>query len=1107
MRHIKAHPKKLNDAKNLARGALASLQPAVKTLKRRGDVAPIERTSIWDVQQTRTHRLNKAIESARSGLTKADVEKFNKWLDSIIPSLDLDSGGLGVHLPSLGMLPQELLTSGLDKELEASIRRLKTCIPEIISFSKVAKRIAENVGRRQYSDALSTLEEVKNSEGYSFWYVESKLALTRLNCGVEKLKSEVEKLSIGGQGHQRFFFYYFGVRNEPAQSSLRFRSSVKKVIDDSKLSNSLKSYLKFRLYGWIEPRSDVLAEIIAYEQSTTLVDLFFTFTKVCNLVLSQSRHFSGRTVDLAKEGLTLLAEAIKSFALKTSGTEPKCDEISDLAFNVLNYFFQSPEQGSISCEDVQAVSAVAAQLSTRGNELQADEASKAFINMSWLPVANAIGEIQNIPTLPELVLFNDPAVLATPFLIGLHTKLTSKNTDPFSKDAVQALRKFWRIYELRNEQRIEELVEFLRVELKTGVGGDVEDALTILYADALFQTGELQECVSICAAAGQTNERLLPLLPFSDLFIGKRWVKVRTFGPSVELAIALTHACKVIDDEKLRTFKRFATEELLTKHSCLTIDELIPKLATDIDHEVVAYFGYNVCDIATIELLPGMGESRHVRRVRVSLLRHLAALHTNRAVLFETEAQSLEDALQVDDGLSVLDDSKVHVDEEAVVNYISTEYQADFQRYKKLVASGIGQAESLNDILKYIDTPSARIFQIPKNDADDLLVQLTNNILQRFLYDPASGLDIIIGRRIRHNTISSELRGVLEKDDLIGTIHHGIYQPAGTVMRACSQMNAKQKKIVFAANARFSESIDQLVAVLRDHYFNVKSRTKPRGVFELSINSVLIALVRSAAQTCTHLEQFTRECISSFWMFLSFKLEVTRPDIEAEILRILRLSFQKFSLELTTQGVDITVISTVQRAAEELERRAITIASWVGVPKLLLETQYHELRKTIDIAVAVVSGQVPGFKPIVEPCIKTDIALDSRGFAIVSDALYVAVDNVAQHSGKKMDNKISFLIDFDRERSLLTFDITSETAPSARKPDKLQRFQSIKADIQRKTFVDGARRNKHSGLYKLAALVHQSKNTNLSFDFIQKDKFNLQFELSYVPFVDSAVKE
>ncbi len=233
-------------------------------------------------------------------------------------------------------------------------------------------------------------------------------------------------------------------------------------------------------------------------------------------------------------------------------------------------------------------------------------------------------------------------------------------------------------------------------------------------------------------------------------------------------------------------------------------------------------------------------------------------------------------------------------------------------------------------------------------------------------------------------------------------------------------------------------------------------------------------------------------------MFLSFKLEVARPAVEEETQKHLRVAFQKFLEELRTHSVDLTLISAVQRASEELQRRATNIASWVAVPKMHIDPKHHPIGRTVDIALAVVAGQVPGFTPNVTKIISCDIELDTRGFSLVQDALYVVLYNIAQHSNKRVGNDTHIAIDFDLGRSILKFKITNDTSPSARKPDKIARLSSIRADIQRKFFIDGALKNKNSGFYKLAAIVYQQPDTSLTFGFVEQ-RFEVEFELKYVP--------
>jgi hypothetical protein len=126
--------------------------------------------------------------------------------------------------------------------------------------------------------------------------------------------------------------------------------------------------------------------------------------------------------------------------------------------------------------------------------------------------------------------------------------------------------------------------------------------------------------------------------------------------------------------------------------------------------------------------------------------------------------------------------------------------------------------------------------------------------------------------------------------------------------------------------------------------------------------------------------------------------------------------------------------------------------------------------------------------------------LDLHGFSIVSDALYIALDNVSQHSGKKIDNRIDINVKFDKAESLLRFEIISELAPSARSPDKEAHVDGILSDIKRRAYGERVRLDTHSGLFKLAAIVNQSERTSITFGYAEGNRFRLEFDLVYVGF-------
>jgi hypothetical protein len=1055
----------VTSARNLVRGALSGLRGASK---------PDSKRDAWRDEQTAQQQINRALALARRTLNRERLAAFERWVATSVADQSRASTRIGASLTALGLLPSDLAARVFLTEFSLAVNVVERRMPELTRFAADATEIASAVSRSDWDAALNRLVEVVRRDGHSYWAVETRLALVQTSQGIEAAKAQVTEMSICALGLNVFFFHYFGVRNEPAHTSVRYKSSIGKRIDESDLAPALKSYSRYRLTGDLAHTPEGLAQIIACERLTTVVDLCVTVLKVCMRVRDHVAAFSDEMLALVARADEVLKPIRSILGIEQGATARVNASLSELAAVALHIVIDpNYSLHDLSAQDACIAQGIASRLSTRDDGVAAEVLEKQFLNLSWLPIAIEFGALSDIRPLPVFFLdstFDSNRVGAAARAIKsvLTEDLLILPANPW-----QMLRQV----PIRNahgedSESDSEIATRLRSALATCANAIVRDVILVILAHKLFARNDLGECMETCAEAGMQNDRLIALLPIAEMLQGTTWPMLRkTFGRSIDLPIVLDHYLRIVDDRKPRTYKRYAVEELMKDHACDSVVDLPVLLkASGISTEKIEYLFSHVCDITTLELLPGIGESKKVRKTRINLLRQLSWSESARAIEYAQEANAIEDGLQVDDGLSVLDDSKVHVDDKTILNAVCNEFSADFQRYLSLVASGIGVADSINDVLRSFNNPSAQTFQIPKNDADDLLIQIIGAILDRFLLDPASGLDITIGRRIRHGTISGELRGVLEKAELIGYRPRpgAAYEASTLVAQLCRTLEPRQSRTVAAAFARFSESIDQLVTLLRDEYFHVRSKSKPRGLFDLQIHSVLFALARSIAQSCSSIDQYSKECVDIFWLFLSIRVDAQRPSTEAEIKKSLLTTFAKVTDELRAQGVNApNFYATLQQASDELQRRATVIANWIRVPKVNLEGRRYAMQQVVDVAVAVVSGQRPGFRPRIRALVPSDLFLDVHGFSIVSDALYIAIDNVSQHSGKKVDNVIDVTVTHDKTESLLRFDVVSDVASTTRTPDKETHVNGILSDIKNRAYGERVRLDRHSGLVRL----------------------------------------
>jgi len=1091
----------LDKSKNLARGALSNL--ASKS-------TPARKLESWSQEQRAQGQINRSLAFAKKNLKPSELLEFERWLSGQLAADTKLKPRIGISLTSLGIFPPDISSKKLSVELGLVKERLDRNKEYFEEFVRDAQSLISDIRAESWSGALETLEKIEERDGFSYWLIETRLSLLEKTGGIEAIKNLISQMSEYAYGILKFHLYHLGVRNEPAQNSNRFKVNIKKRIEESELPQQLKDYSKYRLYSALDMDVSSLPSVLACEQVNNLIDLLVTAARVSRHVLLNKRMFGSEDIVAAES----LMQIIFNMGFPFPSTTKMDDlDVSDKVLFLAEYAIslalsESTEPHVAIGLDNLIAKGISSAISSRSDGAGAEELSKALLNLNWMPESIQIGDITTLPSLPRLMLeVSAPSALASAGSAMHKALLKSLSVGEENCEAQERILNIRKIYNIPAEPAAtysDRLDGFVK-QKNNSVASDI---LRLMAIEILLKKGLVDECVSHCAIAGIENYRLIQHLPLMELFQGLRWPAIKNMCNPLDLSIALDHYLSIDDDRKIKTFKRYAIEELLREYDSFGV-EMLPLALSEskVWLPKIQFFASEVCDLPTIELLPGMGESRRTRQTRSALLKSVATLEPFKSKVFLQEAEEIDAGLELDDGLDVLDENKVYIDESGILKLINQELGADFKRYKKLVESGIGVSDSLVNVFRGFKNPSAKTFQIPKNDADDLLGILLSSALEKFQLDPTHGLDIILGRRIRHGTIASEIRGVLEPAELIGQRPRAgaDYAPPNKAIQLAQRLDPKRKKSVYASFSRFSDSIDQLIALLRDEYFHVKSKSKARGIFDVQIDALKFALARTIAQSCSSIEQLSKELLEIFWFSLSTRAEAVRPAVETEIKRTLQLCCQKLIEDLKSHGInDPAFHFHVLQVSEELQRRASAIANWIRVPRHIVDGKTYSMQYAVDVAVALVKGKHPGFQPEVSSDVPVDLELDVHGFSIVEDALHLALVNIYQHSGIRAGNKVGITITHNRQDNLISFVIENDVAKSSRTPEKDGRISSTRTIIQKRAYSERARLDKGgSGLCRLAGIVMQSDKTKIVFDYVDSNRFQLKFDLVWIGFSDT----
>jgi hypothetical protein len=1060
--------------KNLVRGAFASLQNHVPA-KTVGAAVAQDRAA--------TSALKQALGKARSKLSGRDLELFEQWVDAQQKALHWQDD-IGTSKTLLGLLPDSIGKRRLAEVLTLTQESLTRARESLREFKSQLSDINSLLCQEHYQEALSAVKSVTDKYGYSFWAIEASIAILSSMGRQAEVTNYIKELSAGAVGLNSFYLYYFGLRNETSQSAARLRSIINKRLNDSKLEQEYRAYAEYRTARVVPlARADVAA-ILSYEQLTTKIDMLLTAERLAIEILGNWNRFDDQELELARN------------ILKIASDQAMVDGTGFLRLPPnLHIAIESGVAAAIAGDMPSASSAtaklltlgIAATISYSGNEVDEEALRKLLMNYWWLDDAIALDSAGQLPRLPDL-----------------HARQWSIS-GPDSHPAVRAIVDCFS--ELENTSKLLGNSDATTVVPEAPLwdasySHAVIDCIAVKSAWRAFEDDYYNVALRVIQFALLHNNRLLGSLPLDRMFKGVEFNRVKSYGISVDLCNCLHWYSQVNSERQIRTFKRFAIEEWIELDGAPGLIDAAKKLRTTrYNQQLVEYFLANTCDVGVIELLLEIDGTRQALEVRSELLR-LASQGSNSVAQLTAEAESITERLEVDDVLGELDETKVSVDEEALLPVVAREISADFDRYKQLLSASSTTGGSLSDLVQSIRQQSPAAFQIPKSEAGDLLVQMIQSVLDLFMEDPVYGLDAIIGRRIRHGTISSELRGTLEHMHLIGQRPRtgADYDVPGPVAHFLSRYDPNIRRGATRAFGRFSEGIDRLVSQLRDEVFQTKKRGRLKAAFELPLSVTMFAVGRDAAATVSSAEQFVRELFDAFWFLLSTYAERERIEAKDFIESTTQEIFTKFLADLRGAKInDAPFLASVQQASEELQRRADVISGWIRIPKVIQEGRVLPMGTVFDAAMAMCKARRPGFEPVSLEDIDKSISLDAHGYPIVFDALCIALENVAQHSGIKRGNRVETSIKLSDDKELIHFSIESDVSKDAWSKEKSQKVDSIRDEINRRAFADRAKRTSGSGLAKLATIVKQRPHCKIEFGATSKtQRFRLDFDLAFI---------
>lgn len=367
-------------------------------------------------------------------------------------------------------------------------------------------------------------------------------------------------------------------------------------------------------------------------------------------------------------------------------------------------------------------------------------------------------------------------------------------------------------------------------------------------------------------------------------------------------------------------------------------------------------------------------------------------------------------------GMNKMDDSKIYVNEDAVMKYELCDIEPLYDRFCKQAAL----AREGHQVLLLGDFTLSGLKEVIKDETTystdavaDVATELFGIIRHAFLKS-RFGLSTYLSTRIRHGVFEGEMRSFLQRLELILSTDCGEYVAAGTRWHTRYHLDSRDRSILNQALKQFSRSTDDLILNFKDGVIQIRENNEDTngGLFCYdqptdAIRSKLMLIEQESKDA----KDFCHKVMDWLWEITGQCLANVRERVQTE----LRPSYTQNIAELENKIEQLDSHATLQsdlhtainKAREELSARLTKVEKWFFRQEAKPEN-FH-LTDHINMALDTIQKYSPdvnvkpdGTAPVPGPLFHADYS------ASMFDLLTIFLSNVFKYSRDEIERPLLF---------------------------------------------------------------------------------------------------
>ena len=515
--------------------------------------------------------------------------------------------------------------------------------------------------------------------------------------------------------------------------------------------------------------------------------------------------------------------------------------------------------------------------------------------------------------------------------------------------------------------------------------------------DALRADNRVDDCAHLVTEAFLSRPNDLWLFPIRELF--DEIERSHRQPPSDNIARpVLAYILYGRSTDSMQVRRVFAAYDQFLAALHVERPTQLQDLDVALSHDQLTFFLRYVCAPHIIDSSVVFGSTSEMEAERIGVCQWLLSRDPANAETYGAEIAKLTRDAALRRARRHVDQSKIYVDVAGLKRSLDGVFYERVNRFfaYSMIPSTRRTSVALQAVSKHHD-----VVIVVVDSAYTQFTVLLNDLRDRYVSNNAYGLDSYLSIRIRHGTLSGQIRSSFEREALITTRNsEGQYgDNAVWTDRVFAGLGVAEP--ANAAMARFSQRVDEIIAIVKDAWIQIKGPAKPDGLFdfEFTPNQMLrlferLTKTRESAVFVDGIIEELQKRTEANARLVKTRLE---QDMASDLLRALDdLSADVSAIDQSIQHSPFA--DAVARCRTNVSNAVASIAAWFDASSKDKPPDFS-LQLLCETAVAQVHNCFP--QTAFSPTIEVRVAGECLGKVFVgcSDMMFILLENIVKHAG------------------------------------------------------------------------------------------------------------